>query len=154
MVLMNANGTDWTSLGGRVEVYHGWKAGHTTNPDLVINLKTSQNPKGRTAAGNYLFISYVHTVPDIDAYDLTTGADDLTMTSADPNVAVGNDVDSMYGIRAYQTSTGDYLISKDNYNENSIVIHRMTVVPTPDFSVSATPSSQTVTQGNSTTYTA
>jgi hypothetical protein len=60
----------------------------------------------------------------------------------------------MYGIRAYQTSTGDYLISKDNYNENSIVIHRMTVVPTPDFSVSATPSSQTVTQGNSTTYTA
>ncbi|HEU5340656.1 SMP-30/gluconolactonase/LRE family protein [Edaphobacter sp.] len=154
MVLMNANGTDWTSLGGRVEVYHGWKAGHTTNPDLVINLKTAQNPKGRAAAGNYLFISYVHTVPDIDAYNLTTGADDLTMTSADPNVAVGNDVDSMYGIRAYQTSTGDYLISKDNYNENSIVIHRMTVAPTPDFSVSATPSSQTVTQGDSTTYTA
>src|SRR6201996_4319732 len=153
MVLMNANGTDWTSLGGRVEVYHGWKAGHTTNPDLVINLKTGQNPKGRTAAGNYLFISYVHTVPDIDAYNLTTGADDLTMTSADPNVVVGNDVDSMYGIRAYQTSTGDYLISKDNYNENSIVIHRMTVVPTPDFSVAATPNSQTVTQGNSTTYT-
>ena len=117
MVLMNGNGTDWTSLGGRVEVYHGWKAGHTTNPDRVINLKTSQNPKGRTAAGNYLFISYVHTVPDIDAYNLTTGADDLTMTSADPNVVVGNDVDSMYGIRAYQTSTGDYLISKDNYNE-------------------------------------
>lgn len=154
MVLMNANGTDWTSLGGRVEVYHGWKAGHTTNPDLVINLKTSQNPKGRAAAGNYLFISYVHTVPDIDAYNLTTGADDLTMTSADPNVVVGNDVDSMYGIRAYQTSTGDYLISKDNYNENSIVIHRMTVVPTPDFTVSTTPISQTVTQSSTATYTA
>ncbi|GGA53756.1 hypothetical protein GCM10011507_01130 [Edaphobacter acidisoli] len=153
MVLMNANGTDWTSLGGRVEVYHGWKAGHTTNPDLVINLKTAQNPKGRTAAGNYLFISYVHTVPDIDAYNLTTGADDLTMTSADPNVAVGNDVDSMYGIRAYQTSNGDYLISKDNYNENSIVIHRMTVVPTPDFKVSASPSSQTAAPGNSAAYT-
>jgi regulation of enolase protein 1 (concanavalin A-like superfamily) len=153
MVLMNANGTDWTSLGGRVEVYHGWKAGNTTTPNQVINLKTGQNPKGRAAAGNYLFISYVHTVPDIDAYNLTTGANDLTMTSSDPNVAVGNDVDSMYGIRAYQTSTGDYLISKDNYNNNSIVIHRMTVVPTADFGISATPSSQTVAQGSNTTYT-
>jgi regulation of enolase protein 1 (concanavalin A-like superfamily)/uncharacterized membrane protein len=153
MILMTANGTDWTSLGGRVEVYHGWMAGNTTNPNPVINLKTTQNPKGRAAAGNYLFISYVHTVPDIDAYNLTTGANDLTMTSADPNVAVGNDVDSMYGIRAYQASNGDYLISKDNYNNNSIVIHRMTVVPTADFSISATPSSQTVAQGSNTTYT-
>ena len=153
MILMTANGTDWTSLGGRVEVYHGWKAGNTTNPNPVINLKTTQNPKGHAAAGNYLFISYVHTVPDIDAYNLTTGADDLTMTSADPNVAVGNDVDSMYGIRAYQASNGDYLISKDNYNNNSIIIHRMTVVPTPDFSISATPGSQSVAQGSNTTYT-
>jgi len=153
MVLMNANGTDWTSLGGRVEVYHGWKAGNTTTPNQVINLKTGQNPKGRTAAGNYLFISYVHTVPDVDAYNLTTGANDLTMTSADPNVAVGNDVDSMYGIRAYQTSNGDYLISKDNYNNNSIIVHRMTVVPTADFSISVTPSSRTVAQGSNTTYT-
>lgn len=153
MILMNALGTDWTSLGGRVEVYHGWMAGNTTNPNPVINLKTAQNPKGHAAAGNYLFISYVHTVPDIDAYNLTTGANDLTMTSADPNVAVGNDVDSMYGIRAYETSNGQYLISKDNYNNNSIVIHRMTVVPTPDFTIAPTPSSQTVTQGNSTTYT-
>ncbi|WP_263416500.1 SMP-30/gluconolactonase/LRE family protein [Terriglobus albidus] len=154
MVLMNGNGTDWTSLGGRVEVYHGWMAGNTTTPNQVINLKTTQNPKGRAAAGNYLFISYVHTVPDIDAYNLTTGANDLTMTTANSNVAVGNDVDSMYGIRAYQASNGDYLISKDNYNQNSIVIHRMTVgTPTPDFSISDTPSSQTVTQGNSTTFT-
>ncbi|NUQ28371.1 MAG: hypothetical protein HOQ35_07645 [Acidobacteriaceae bacterium] len=154
MVLMNGNGTDWTSLGGRVEVYHGWMAGNTTTPDKVINLKTTQNPKGRAAAGNYLFISYVHTVPDIDAYNLTTGANDLTMTTANSNVAVGNDVDSMYGIRAYQASNGDYLVSKDNYNQNSIVIHRMTVgTPTPDFSISDTPASQTVTQGNSTSYT-
>lgn len=154
MVLMNGNGTDWTSLGGRVEVYHGWMAGNTTTPNQVINLKTTQNPKGRAAAGNYLFISYVHTVPDIDAYNLTTGANDLTMTTANSNVAVGNDVDSMYGIRAYQTSNGDYLVSKDNYNNNSIVIHRMTVgTPTPDFSISDTPGSRTVTQGNGTTYT-
>ena len=154
MVLMNAKSTDWTSLGGRVEVYHGWMAGNTTNPNLVINLKTTQNPKGRAAAGNYLFISYVHTVPDIDAYNLTTGADDLTMTSADPNVAVGNDVDSMYGIRAYEKNNGQYLISKDNYNNNSIIIHTMTVgSPTPDYSISATPSSQTVTQGTWSSYT-
>ena len=154
MILMSAKSSDWTSLGGRVEVYHGWMAGNTTNPNPVITLKSSQNPKGRAAAGNYLFISYVHTVPDIDAYNLTTGANDLTMTSADTNVAVGNDVDSMYGIRAYQASNGDYLISKDNYNNNSIVIHRMTAgTPTPDFSISASPSSQTVVQGNNTTYT-
>ncbi|WP_200821547.1 hypothetical protein [Bryocella elongata] len=154
MILMTANGTDWTSLGSRVEVYHGWLAGNNTNPNPVITLKTSQNPKGHTAAGNYLFISYVHTVPDIDAYNLTTGANDLTMTSANPNVAVGNDVDSMYGIRSYQASNGDYLVSKDNYNDNSIIIHRMTVgAPTPDFSVSATPNSQTVAQGSSATYT-
>lgn len=155
MILITANGTDWTSLGGRVEVYHGWKAGNTTNPNPIINLKTTQNPKGHAAAGNYLFISYVHTVPDIDAYNLTTGTNDLTMTSADPNVAVGNDVDSMYGIRAYQKSNGQYVISKDNYNNNSIIIHTMTVGnPSPDFSISATPSSQTVAQGNNnTTYT-
>jgi hypothetical protein len=154
MILMTANGTDWTSLGSRVEVYHGWQAGNTTNPNPVINLKTTQNPKGRAAAGNYLFISYVHTVPDIDAYNLTTGANDLTMTTADANVLVGNDVDSMYGIRAYQASNGDYLVSKDNYNNNSIIIHRMTVgPPTPDFSVSATPNSHTVAQGSNTTYT-
>lgn len=155
MILMTANGTDWTSLGSRVEVYHGWLAGNTTNPNPVINLKTAQNPKGRAAAGNYLFISYVHTVPDIDAYNLTTGSNDLTMTSSDPNVAVGNDVDSMYGIRAYQKANGQYLISKDNYNNNSIVVHTMTVgAPLPDYSISATPSSQTVTQGNSTSYAA
>lgn len=154
MILMTANGTDWTSLGSRVEVYHGWLAGNTTNPNPVITLKSSQNPKGHAAAGNYLFISYVHTVPDIDAYNLTTGANDLTMTTANSNVAVGNDVDSMYGIRAYQTTSGDYLISKDNYNNNSIVIHRMTVgTPAPDFSITSTPASQTVTPGSNTTYT-
>jgi regulation of enolase protein 1 (concanavalin A-like superfamily) len=154
MVLMTANGTDWTSLGGRVEVYHGWLAGNTTNPYPVITLKTAQNPKGRTAAGNYLFISYVHTVPDIDAYNLTTGTNDLTMTTANPNVVVGNDVDSMYGIRAYQKQNGQYLISKDNYNNNSIVIHTMSIgTPPPDYTISDTPGSQTVTAGNSTTYT-
>jgi regulation of enolase protein 1 (concanavalin A-like superfamily) len=153
MVLMSALSNDWTSLGGRVEVYHGWLAGNTTTPNPVINLKTGQNPKGRAAAGNYLFISYVHTVPDIDAYNLTTGVNDLTMTSADSNVAVGNDVDSMYGIRAYKTNNGQYLVSKDNYNDNSIIIHRMTVVPTPDFSISATPNSQTVAQGGTASYT-
>ena len=154
MVLMTANGTDWTSLGSRVEVYHGWMAGNTTNPYPVITLKSSQNPKGRTAAGNYLFISYVHTVPDIDAYNLTTGTDDLTMTTANTNVLVGNDVDSMYGIRAYQTSNGSYLVSKDNYNDNSIVVHTMTVgTPPADYTIGATPGSQSISQGSSATYT-
>jgi hypothetical protein len=49
--------------------------------------------------------AYVHTVPDIDAYNLTTDANDLTMTTANANVIAGNDVDSIYGIRAYQATT-------------------------------------------------
>jgi hypothetical protein len=30
--------TDWTSIGTRIEVYHGWSAGNTTSPNPVINL--------------------------------------------------------------------------------------------------------------------
>jgi hypothetical protein len=125
MILANARTTDWTTPGGRVEVYHGWQAGNTTTPNPVITL-TSTNPKALTAAGNYLFVGYVHTVPNIDAFNLTTGALDITMTSADPNVYVGNDVDSMYGINAYQTLNGNYIVTKDNYNGISVVIHTLT----------------------------
>ena len=117
--------TDWTSLGTRVEVYHGWKAGNTTNP-VVINL-TSTNPKSITAAGNYLFVGYVHTVPNIDAFNLTTGMLDNTFVNSNPNnVYVGNDVDSMYGLRSYLRSTGEYVVMKDDYNGSSIVVYRWT----------------------------
>ena len=63
---------DWTAMQTRIEVYHGWSAGNISQPNPVINL-TSANPKSITAAGNYLFVGYVHTVPNIDAFNLTTG---------------------------------------------------------------------------------
>src|SRR6202012_4177355 len=97
----------------RIEVYHGWLAGNNKRPDPVINL-TSVNPKSITAAGNYLFVGYVHTVPNIDAFNLTTGHLDTTLINANPTaVYVGNDVDSMYGLRAYLTSSGEYVVTKD-----------------------------------------
>jgi hypothetical protein len=117
---------DWTAMQSRIEVYHGWSAGNTTKPDPVINL-TSVNPKSMTAAGNYLFVGYVHTVPNIDAFNLTTGHLDTTLINANPTaVYVGNDVDSMYGLRAYLTSSGEYVVTKDNYNASSIIVHRWT----------------------------
>ncbi|MFD1560151.1 SMP-30/gluconolaconase/LRE-like region family protein [Paraburkholderia silviterrae] len=125
LILANIAGTDWTSIGTRVEVYHGWKAGNQTNP-VVINL-TSTNPKSMTAAGNYLFVGYVHTVPNIDAFNLTTGSLDNTLINSNPsNVYVGNDVDSMYGLRSVLRSNGEYVVTKDDYNGTSIVVYRWT----------------------------
>jgi hypothetical protein len=132
MILGQATSTDWTSLASRVEVYRGWRAGNTNTPNTIITLNTAINPKTMAAAGNYLFVGYVHTVPNVDAYNLTTGTLDLTMTNANPSVVyVGNDIDSMYGLGAYQKVNGDYLITKDNYNGNSVVIHTMTTGTAP-----------------------
>ncbi len=127
MILTGITGsTDWTAVGSRVEVYHGWLAGNRSTPNPVINL-TSVNPKSVAAAGNYLFVGYVHTVPNIDAFNLTTGKLDITFANSNPNaVDVGNDVDSMYGLRAYRRSNGEYEITKDNYNDASIVLYRWT----------------------------
>lgn len=122
----DASITDWTAVGTRVEVYHGWLAGNSSAPNPVITL-TSANPKSIAAAGNYLFVGYVHTVPNIDAFNLTTGAIDTTLINSNPNaVYVGNDVDSMYGLRAYLRSTGEYVVTKDNYNAASAVVYRWT----------------------------
>ncbi|KVM62533.1 SMP-30/gluconolaconase/LRE-like region family protein [Burkholderia ubonensis] len=119
-----AGNWDWTAMNGYIEVYHGWKAGNTTAPNPVITL-TSPNPKSIAAAGRYLFVGYVHTVPNIDVFDLNTGSLVATLTNSNPAAMdVGNDVDSMYGIRAYLRSTGEYVITKDNYNGSSIVVYR------------------------------
>jgi len=121
-----AGSWDWTAMQSRIEVYHGWSAGNTTKPNPVINL-TSANPKSITAAGNYLFVGYVHTVPNIDAFNLTTGNLDTTLiNSSVGTVDVGNDVDSMYGLRAYLRSAGEYVITKDNYNGSSVIVYRWT----------------------------
>ncbi|AXK63390.1 SMP-30/gluconolactonase/LRE family protein [Burkholderia sp. IDO3] len=115
---------DWTAMNGHIEVYHGWKGGNTSAPNPVIDL-TSANPKSIAAAGHYLFVGYVHTVPNIDVYDLNTGNLVTTLTNSNTSAMdVGNDVDSMYGVRAYLRSTGEYVITKDNYNGSSIVVYR------------------------------
>ncbi|MFM0731761.1 SMP-30/gluconolactonase/LRE family protein [Paraburkholderia sediminicola] len=121
-----AGSWDWTAIQSRIEVYHGWSAGNTTKPNPVITL-TSANPKSITAAGNYLFVGYVHTVPNIDAFNLTTGNLDTTLiNSSAGTVDVGNDVDSMYGLRAYLRAAGEYVITKDNYNGSSMIVYRWT----------------------------
>lgn len=121
-----AGNWDWTAMNGYIEVYHGWTSGNINRPSPVITL-TSANPKSIAAAGNYLFVGYVHTVPNIDIYDLTTGKLVTTLTNANPsNVDVGNDVDSMYGLRVYLNSAGQYVITKDNYNGTSVIVHRWT----------------------------
>ncbi|CAG9251354.1 SMP-30/gluconolaconase/LRE-like region family protein [Paraburkholderia unamae] len=119
-----AGSWDWTAMNGHIEVYHGWKAGNTSAPSPVIDL-TSANPKSIAAAGHYLFVGYVHTVPNIDVFDLNTGSLVTTLTNSNPSALdVGNDVDSMYGIRALLRSTGEYVITKDNYNGSSVVVYR------------------------------
>jgi hypothetical protein len=117
---------DWTGIGGIVEVYNAWST-NPSSPTQTIHLNTTYNPKTIAAAGNYLFVGYVHTVPNIDAFNLTTGNLDATLNNSDPShVYVGNDVDSMYGVRAYLTSTGEYVVTKDNYNGSSIILYRWT----------------------------
>ncbi|CAJ6901402.1 SMP-30/Gluconolaconase/LRE-like region family protein [Burkholderia pseudomallei] len=119
-------GTDWTAIGTRIEVYHGWLAGNTAAPNPVIG-RSSANPKSITAAGNYLFVGYVHTQPNIDAFNLSTGALAATLINSSPEqIYVGNDVDSMYGLRSYLRSNGEYVITKDNYNAAGIVVYRWT----------------------------
>jgi hypothetical protein len=117
---------DWSTMGGRIEVYHGWLAGNTSRPDPIISLGGA-SPKSITAAGHYLFVGYVHTVPNVDAFDLNTGQLAATFVNSNPEkVSVGNDVDSMYGLRSYLRSTGEYVITKDNYNSASLILYRWT----------------------------
>lgn len=112
-------------MNGHLEVYHGWKAGRRT-PDPVIDLP-SPNPKSIAVAGRYLFVGYVHTVPNIDVYDLSTGSLVTTLINSNPGAMdVGNDVDSMFGLRAYLRANGEYVVTKDNYNGSSLVVYRWT----------------------------
>ena len=131
-MILAGGSSDWTAVGGRVEVYKGWRAGNTSAPNPVITLNTNLNPKSIAAAGSYMFVGYVHTVPNIDVFNLTNGRVELTMTNANPGaVYVGNDVDSMYGVTAFQKANGQYIVTKDNYNASSAVIHVFTPAGLP-----------------------
>ncbi|WP_341318197.1 SMP-30/gluconolactonase/LRE family protein [Paraburkholderia sp. IMGN_8] len=123
--------TDWTSIGTRIEVYHGWSAGNTTSPNPVINL-THAGAKSIDAAGNYLFVGYWFSSsgqarPNIDAFNLVTGNLDATLVNtSNGTVDASSALDSMYGIRAYLRSTGEYVVTKNNVKGSSITVYRWT----------------------------
>ncbi len=119
MVLAGGS-TDWTVIGNRIEVYGGWQAGNRT-PNQVITLNRAQ-AKSIAAAGSYLFVGY-YAVPNVDVFNLSTGSLVLTLVSNN-QVFTGNDTDSMYGVKAYLRSTGEYMITKDDYNTSKVVIYR------------------------------
>ncbi|KVD73366.1 SMP-30/gluconolaconase/LRE-like region family protein [Burkholderia sp. ABCPW 14] len=123
--------TDWTSIGTRIEVYHGWSAGNTTAPNPVINL-THAGAKSIDAAGSHLFIGYWFSSsgqarPNIDAFNLATGNLDATLVNtSNGTVDASSAIDSMYGIRAYLRSTGEYVVTKNNVKGSSITVYRWT----------------------------
>jgi hypothetical protein len=123
-------GTDWTAIGTRIEVYHGWSAGNTTKPNPVINLP-HVGAKSIDAAGSYLFVGYWfgsgEALPNIDAFSLATGnlATTLVNTSTG-TVDASSAIDSMYGVRAYLRSTGEYVVTKNNVKGSSITVYRWT----------------------------
>ncbi|KGS78055.1 SMP-30/Gluconolaconase/LRE-like region family protein [Burkholderia pseudomallei MSHR5596] len=76
---------DWTSIGTRIEVYHGWRAGNTAAPDPVITLANA-GAKSIDAAGNHLFVGYWFggggpARPNVDAFNLATGKLDATLVN-------------------------------------------------------------------------
>ncbi len=122
-MILAGGSVDWTLIGDTIQVYNGWNAGNRT-PNVTITI-TRARAKSMAAAGDYVFVGY-YAIPNIDVFDLSTGALVLTMTSSNSNVYVGNDVDSQYGIKAFRKSNGEYLVTKDDYNGSKIVIHRWT----------------------------
>jgi sugar lactone lactonase YvrE len=126
MILAQGSGSqrDWTQMSERIEVYHGWQAGNRYRPNPIVELENA-SAKSIAAAGDYLFVGYVHTVPNIDVFSLSGGHKVATLTnSSEGKIDVGNDVDSIYGLRAYLRTNGEYLVAKDNYNGSSVVVYR------------------------------
>lgn len=123
LVLGSKPANSWVVLGSRVEVYKGWRAGNRT-PSAVIDLKKAV-AKSMAAAGGYLFVGY-YAMPDVDVFDLATGSPVLTMKTDATVPYTGNDTDSMYGIRAFLKADGTYLVTKDDYNCNKIVVYTFT----------------------------
>ena len=57
----------------------------------------------------------------------TRGKIDTTLIdSSSDTVYVGNDVDSMYGLRAFLRSNEESVNTEDNYNSSSIIVYRWT----------------------------
>jgi hypothetical protein len=122
--------TDWTGIGTRIEVYHGWSAGNTTKPNPVINLPHA-GAKSIDAAGRYLFVGYWfgsgQALPDIDAFNLATGNLDATLVNTSTRtVDTSSAIDATYSVKAYLRSTGEYVVTKNNVKGSSITVFRWT----------------------------
>lgn len=148
-MILAGGATDWTTIGNRVEIYTGWQAGNRT-PNRVITLSRA-TAKSITAAGAYLFVGY-YAVPNVDVFSLATGSLVLTLVSNN-NVTTGNDTDSMYSLHAYLRANGEYMITKDDYNTNKVVIYRWNPATTATFHTTNVldPNGHTLLQGTSTT---
>ena len=123
-------GTDWTAIGTRIEVYHGWSAGNTTAPNPVITLPHA-NAKAIDAAGSYLFVGYWFSsgeaLSNIEAFNLATGSLAATLVNTSPStVDASSAIDSMYGVKAYLRSTGEYVVTKNNVKGDSVTVYRWT----------------------------
>lgn len=147
-MILAGGATDWTTIGNRVEVYNGWQAGNRT-PNRVITLSRA-TAKSIATAGSYLFVGY-YAVPNVDVFNLTTGSLVLTLVSNN-TVSTGNDTDSMYSLHAYVRSNGEYMITKDDYNTNKVVIYRWNPASGPTFHTTnvVDPNGHTLVQGTST----
>jgi hypothetical protein len=66
-------------------------------------------------------------LPNIDAFNLATGNLDATLVNTSTGtVDASSALDSMYGIRAYLRSTGQYVVTKNNVKGSSITVYRWT----------------------------
>ncbi|MDB6019040.1 MAG: hypothetical protein JWR19_3529 [Pedosphaera sp.] len=128
MVLAGGSST-FGLIGNTIQVYQGWLAGNTNNPNSVITLTRAQ-AKSMAVVGAYVFIGYYAT-NTIDVFELDNGSLVETLSNSS-SVYVGNDIDSMYGITAYLKSNGQYQITKDNYNGSSVVIYTWPLTGPPD----------------------
>ena len=120
-MVLNGGDANWIMVGPRVEVYAGWRRG-VRIPTAAFRLERPQ-PKCLAAAGDHLFVGYYSTNA-IDMFELKTGQRVLTMTGKD-GVDVGNDVDSMYGLRAWRRQDGSYVVTKDDYNYCKVVVYEV-----------------------------
>jgi hypothetical protein len=96
-------------------------------------------PKSIAAAGNYLFVGY-GTSPNLDAFNLTTGSVDMTLANTNPaQVSLGTNVDSIYSVRALLRSTGEYVVTRDDYNDSSVIVYHWTPGAAATTAAAATP---------------
>jgi hypothetical protein len=66
-------------------------------------------------------------LPNIDAINLATGNLDTTLVNTGTGtVDASSAIDSMYGVRAYRRSTGEYVVTKNNVKGSSITVYRWT----------------------------